>query len=176
MVDRRRRVIKVQSVVCSLEESTFDKKRETTKKRARGERRALLGGRPQRWRDARRVNAGNTSDFWTTRKEVAKDSSSLRRLCDDDDAIQKHPEFVTKPPLKMNSIERDDTNNNNNNERTNERTSIALPQTGHVMMMPLDSRPNARGLLFFYGRRRAIFFRACPEKGGVFNLIFLSIV
>ena len=54
---------------------------------------------------------------------------------------------------------------------TNERTSIALPQTGHVMMIPLDSRPNARGLLFFYGRRRAIFFRACPiEKGGVFNL------
>ena len=160
MVDRRRRVIKVQSVVCSLEESTFDKKRETTKKRARGERRALLGGRPQRWRDARRANAGNTSDFWTTRKEVAKDSSSLRRLCDDDDAIQKHPEFVTKPPLKMNSIERDTNNNNNNNERT----SIALPQTGHgVMMMPLDGADVHADSSSSTNVVRC--FRACPLKG-----------
>ena len=149
MVDRRRRVIKVQSVVCSLEESTFDKKRETTKKRARGERRALLGGRPQRWRDARRVNAGNTSDFWTTRKEVAKDSSSLRRLCDDDDAIQKHPEFVTKPPLKMNSIERDDTNNNNknkNNERTHQHRA-STNRTRHDDASRLSSQRTRTTLL-----------------------------
>ena len=148
MVDRRRRVIKVQSVVCSLEESTFDKKRETTKKRARGERRALLGGRPQRWRDARRANAGNTSDFWTTRKEVAKDSSSLRRLCDDDDAIQKHPEFVTTPPLKMNSIERDDTNNNknNNNERTHQHRASAN-RTRHDDASRLSSQRTRTTLL-----------------------------
>ena len=145
MVDRRRRVIKVQSVVCSLEESTFDKKRETTKKRARGERRALLGGRPQRWRDARRANAGNTSDFWTTRKEVAKDSSSLRRLCNDDDAIQKHPEFVTKPPLKMNSIERDDTNNNHT-ERTHQHRASAN-RTRHDDASRLSSQRTRTTLL-----------------------------
>ena len=169
MVDRRRRVIKVQSVVCSLEESTFDKKRETTKKRARGERRALLGGRPQRWRDARRANAGNTSDFWTTRKEVAKDSSSLRRLCDDDDAIQKHPEFVTKPPLKMNSIERDDTNNNNNNNERTHQHRASANRTRHDDASRLSSQ-RTRTTLLLRPSSCDFFSRVCPEKGGVFNL------
>ena len=88
MVDRRRRVIKVQSV-CSLEESTFDKKRETTK-RARGERRALLGVDPK---------DGATL---VSQKRATKATGPPKKKSQKMTTIQNHRSLQSRPKNKFN--------------------------------------------------------------------------